>query len=226
MFWIAAILFALSLLVFRGAGDAWLRRRDGPGSKPAGCGMTSHEVARLLLEKSGHPEITVARARRSADSHHDPSGRRLLLDQDTYPEKSIAAVALAATLAAEASADANDRPAIASRRFVTRFLHPMLGVAMLAGIGLVVWRAALWKMLFFTWVGGNALLLVCHAMTLAIEYKLAARGMRMLESAGLLRESERADFESVAKGLPLRHFHSVGAALARILKALLPAKGW
>ena len=226
MFWFLALGFAVYFVVFQAARESWLRRLRGPGAVPDECGKPGHEVARLLLSSQGGDSVEVARGRGSLFARFDPRRRRILLGKSIYESKSIAAVSLAAVAVAEMISPPEERGAMANRRFVTRLLHPVLGLLLTIGLAACVFRPFLWKAVFFGWLAGGVLLLLGHAFTLSVEYKLAERAFRLLADAGLVRPSERENFEAVGKGLPLRDVQGVGQAVFRILGALLPVRGW
>ncbi|MFM7181494.1 MAG: zinc metallopeptidase [Verrucomicrobiales bacterium] len=226
MIWPFVLGFALYFLVFRSAAEAWNRRLRGPGSKSAGCGLTGNEVARALLEKFPEPRPVITRGRAHELARHDPRGRKLVLGPSVYDGKTIAATSLAALAVAEATCPEEDQPALAKRRSITRVLHPTVGVLIAAGMVMMIFRPTLWKPLLSVWLLSGVILLLGNAGTLAVEYKLAARAMRLLESVGFIRRGEEADFDQMRKGLPLREMRGVGSAVARVFRALLPVKGW
>lgn len=226
MYWLLGIGFALYLLVFRSAAEAWNRRARGAGKKSAGCGMSGQEVARALLESLPGPAPTVARGRAHELARHDPRRNRIVLGPDVHDTRTIASTSLAALAVAEATVPEEDKAALAARRGITRMLHPFLGLMLASGVVMAVFRPTLWKPLLALWLISGIILLLGHAGTLAAEYKLAARAMRLLEGAGLIRRGEEDDYEEMRKGLPLREVRGVGAAIARVFRALLPVKGW
>lgn len=226
MFWILALGFALYFVVFQAARESWLRRLRGPGAVVAGCAKPAHEVARQLLARHGVDSVTVARGRGSSPARFDVRRRRLLLGKAVFESTSVAAVSLAALAVAEIVAPPDEHGAKANRRFVTRFLHPTLGLLLTLGLVACVFRPLLWKAVFFGWLAGGVILLLGHAFTLAWEYKLAERALRMLEEAGFIRPSERESFHAMAKGLPLREVQGIGQSIFRIVAALLPVRGW
>ncbi len=226
MFWILALGFALYFVVFQAARESWLRRVRGPGAAEAGCAKPAHEVARQLLAKHGVDSVEVARGRGSSPARFDLRRRRLLLGKTVYESTTVAAVSLAALAVAEIVAPPEESGPMANRRFVTRLLHPTLGLLLTLGLVACVFRPLLWKAVFFGWLAGGVILLLGHAFTLAWEYKLADRALRLLADAGLIRPSERENFQAVAKGLPLREVQGIGQAIFRIVAALLPVRGW
>jgi Zn-dependent membrane protease YugP len=226
MIWIFAIGFGIYFLVFRAAADAWTRRTRGPGAKAASCGLAGHEVARALLESLPEPRPSITRGRGHELAHHDPRRKRLVLGPAVHDGRNIASVSLAALAVAEATTTGDELAPLAARRSVTRVLFPAIGALMAAGMVMAVFRPPLWKPLLFAWLLSGILLLLGHAGTLAVEYKLAARAMRLLGRAGLVGRGEESDFEEIRKGLPLRDVRGVGAAVARVFRALLPVKGW
>ena len=226
MIWPFALGFAVYFLVFRSAAEAWKRRMRGPGAKTAACGLSGHEVARALLEQVPEPRPAITRGRGHELARHDPRGKKLVLGPSVYEGKTIAAISLAALAVAEAIGPEDERAALAARRTITRVLHPAIGALISAGMVMLVIRPPLWKPLLFVWLLSGVILLLGHAGTLAVEYKLAARAMRQLGDAGLIGRGEDAEFDQVRKGLPLRDVRGVGAAVARVFRALLPIKGW
>lgn len=226
MLWLLGIGFAIYLLVFRSAAEAWNRRSRGVGKKPAGCGLSGQEVARALLDSLPGLRPGVARGRAHELARHDPRRNQIVLGPEVYDQRTIAAAGLAALAVAEATAPEEDQAALAGRRSVTRLLHPFLGVMLAAGVVISVFRPILWKPLLAFWLISGIILLLGHAGTLAAEYKLAARALRLLDGAGLIRRGEEDDYEELRKGLPLREVRGVGAAIARVFRALLPVKGW
>lgn len=226
MIWLFALGFAIYFLVFRSAAEAWTRRLRGPGAKPAACGLPGHEVARALLENLPEPRPAITRGRAHELARHDPRGKKLVLGPAVYEGKTIAAVSLAALAVAEAATPDDEQPALVARRSITRVLHPAIGVLISAGVVMTIFRPPLWKPLLAVWLLSGVVLLLGNAGTLAVEYKLAARAMRLLDRGGLIRRGEETDFDGVRKGLPLRDMRGVGAAVARVFRALLPVKGW
>lgn len=226
MFWLFALGFGIYFLVFRSAAEAWNRRMRGPGAKPATCGLSGHEAARSLLESLPEPRPTITRGRGHELARHDPRGKKIVLGPAIHEGKSVAAISLAALAVAEATTPENEQGALAARRTITRVLHPAIGVLITAGMAVTLFRPYLWKPLLSLWLLSGILLLLGNAGTLAFEYKLAARATRLLSQAGLIGRGEENDFEEMRKALPLREMRGVGAAVARVFRALLPVKGW
>lgn len=226
MIWLFALGFAIYFLVFRSAAEAWNRRMRGPGAKTAACGLSGHEVARALLGNMPEPRPSITRGRGHELARHDPRGKKLVLGPSVYEGRDIAAVSLAALAVAEATAPEEEQVALSARRTITRVLHPAIGALIAAGVVMTIFRPPLWKPMLALWLGSGILLLLGNAGTLAVEYKLAARAMRLLDGGGLIGRGEDDNFEVVRKGLPLRDVRGVGAAVARVFRALLPVKGW
>ena len=226
MIWFFAMGFALYFFAFRAAADAWASRRRDPGGKPARCGLHGHEVARRLLDANNVLNVAVVKARGSDTAHYDPRKHRVMLGSVAYEDKSLAAMALAAIAVAEACTPEADRANLANRRFVTRFLHPVLGLVLALGCVAVVFRPVAWKLLASGWILGGVILMFGHAFTLGGEYKLVVRAMGMLQQARLLERQEEEDCDILRKGLPLRDVRGLGSAIGRIATALLPFKGW
>jgi Zn-dependent membrane protease YugP len=224
--WLFVLGFAIYFLVFRSAAEAWNRRTRGPGAKTAACGLSGHEVARALLENLPQPTPSIARGRAHELARHDPRGKKLVLGPSVYDGKTITAVSLAALAVAEAATPDEEQAGLAARRSVTRFLHPAIGALISAGVVMTLFRTPLWKPLLVVWLLSGVILLLGNASTLAAEYKLAARAMRLLDRAGLIARGEESGFEEMRKALPLREMKGVGAAVARVFRALLPVKGW
>ena len=226
MTWLFVLGFGIYFIVFRSAAEAWNRRLRGPGAKQAACGFSGHEVARALLETAPEPRPTIIRGRGHELARYDPRGKKLVLGPAVHDGKTIAAVSLAALAVAEAVCPDDEQPALAARRSITRFLHPAIGALIAAGVVMTIFRPPLWKPLLAAWLLSGVVLLLGNTTTMAGEYKLAARATRLLAEAGLISRREEADFEEMRKGLPLRDMRGVGAAVARVFRALLPVKGW
>ena len=102
----------------------------------------------------------------------------------------------------------------------------MLGILLVGIAASLIFFAPFWKALFMLWLLSALALLIGHICTLSVEYRIGSQALKLLHQRGWIAAYERDSYEEFRKGAALRDVQGVGAALSRVLRALLPFAAW
>ncbi len=184
-------------------------------------GLSGLDAAKLILEASGIPEVTIESVPGILSDHYDPRTRTVRLSREILEGRTPAAVAVAAHECGHALQHAeNYRPMEARSAIVpavnlgSNLAMPMIFLGFLLG-GLRGGGPGT----LFLWLGilGFAMAVVFHLVTLPVEFDASRRAIRILESSGLVASDE---MPGVRKTLFAAGFTYVASALIAIATLL------
>lgn len=180
--------------------------------KQAVSGVTGAQASRRLLDQAGLSDIAIEEIPGNLTDHYDPRGRVLRLSQGVARSNSLAALGVAAHETGHAIQDAKGyvpmkiRAAVVPAASFGSSMGPMIFFAgiifsashTLMNIGIVLFTAAV----------------IFQIVTLPVEFDASSRAMQLLQSNGLVVQSEAQGARKVLTAAAMTY---VAAALMSIL---------
>jgi hypothetical protein len=192
----------------------------------AASGLSGAEAARQVLHSAGIHDVEVVAQEGLLSDHYDPLHKRLVLSQDNYFGRSVAALGVAAHEAGHAIQHANAylplqirMAAIGATNFASQLVMwlPLIGIF----TGLLSTYTGLLVMAV-----GWGIIMAFNLITLPVEFDASRRAKRVLLGMGLVRQGPEA--EGVNKVLGAAAWTYVAAFLTSLvffLWYLLPLLG-
>src|SRR5688572_2066620 len=182
---------------------------------PTGSGLSGAEVAREILDSAGLQGMPIEMTHGHLTDHYDPMHKRLVLSEENYRGRSIAAAGVAAH---EAGHALQHKAAF----FPMHLRTTMVPVVNFASAG-AFWAAAIGFMLqsanlvLFGIIGFGAMA-AFHLVTLPVEFDASSRAKKQLQTLGLIRDPEEA--RGVSKVLNAAAMTYVAALVTSLLTLL------
>ena len=187
--------------------------------------MTGAMAAERILQSQGIYDVRIERVSGRLTDHYDPSAKVLRLSDVTYDNASVAAVGVAAHECGHALQHARGYAPLKIRGS----LVPVANLGSYAGMILFMVG------LFFSSAVGNTLLTVgillfsaavlFQLVTLPVEFDASARAIRLLESTGILGQSELKDSKKVLRAAALTYVAGAATAIIQLARLLMIAGG-
>jgi uncharacterized protein len=156
---------------------------------PTGSGMSGAEVAREILDSAGLTSMPVEVTPGQLSDHYDPTRRALVLSEDNYYGRSIAAAGVAAHEAGHAlQHKAAYYPMHLRTTMVPAVNFASMGAFWAAAIGFML---ASPKLVLFGIIGFG-IMAMFHLVTLPVEFDASSRAKKQLQALGLIRDPEEA----------------------------------
>ncbi|MEK6537411.1 MAG: zinc metallopeptidase [Actinomycetota bacterium] len=180
--------------------------------KQAVSGVTGSQASRRLLDQAGLSDVAIEEIPGNLTDHYDPRGRVLRLSQGVARSNSLAALGVAAHETGHAIQDAKGyvpmkiRAAVVPAASFGSSMGPMIFFAgiifstshTLMNIGIVLFTAAV----------------IFQIVTLPVEFDASSRAMQLLQSNGLVVQSEAQGARKVLTAAAMTY---VAAALMSTL---------
>jgi uncharacterized protein len=159
----------------------------------AASGVTGAQAAAEIMRRVGINDVEIVAQPGELTDHYDPRHKRLVLSEQNFHGRSLAAVGIAAHEAghaiqhAKAYAPLNLRMAsvgitgIASQAVLWL---PLIGMVLFG----MPYLAAMWIM-----AAGWGMIMLFNLITLPVEFDASDRARKMLLSTGIVREGEEAN---------------------------------
>ena len=180
-------------------------------------GMSGAETAMRILQSQGLYDVQVRHVAGTLTDHYDPRNRTVNLSDAVYGSSSIAAVGVAAHECGHAVQHA------------TGYSLLNLRTAMVPVVNLgsqLSWPMILIGVMF----GGTSLVnigillfTVCVAfqlVTLPVEYNASSRALKLLESNGILRDSEIGQTKTVLGAAALTYVAGAAGSILQLLRLM------
>ena len=182
---------------------------------PTGSGMSGAEVAREILDSAGLHGMPVEMTHGHLTDHYDPMRKALVLSEENYHGRSIAAAGVAAHEAGHAlQHKAAYFPMHLRTTMVPAVNFASQGAIWAAMIGLMLQAP---KLVLFAIIG-FAILSLFHLVTLPVEFDASRRAKKQLQSLGLIRDPEEA--RGVSKVLNAAAMTYVAALITSVMTLL------
>ncbi|MDD6058261.1 MAG: zinc metallopeptidase [Clostridiales bacterium] len=184
-------------------------------------GMTGAEAAQRLLHAAGIFDVTIHHVSGSMTDHYNPAKRTLALSDTVYGSTSVAAIGVAAHECGHAIQHNNGYAPLSFRTVLVP----------IANIGsTLAWPMILVGLLFTRNTGtvfinlGILLFSVAvlfQLVTLPVEFNASSRALKMLETQGILSESELPYTKKVLKAAAMTYLASAAAGILQLLRLIL-----
>ena len=183
-------------------------------------GKTAAEVASMLLQRAGIPNITVNRVAGQLTDHYDPRKKTIGLSESVYGSTSIASIGVAAHECGHAIQHNIGYSPLMIRNAIVPVINlssnlwillVMLGF-FLNAMGLVMFGI----MLF-------AGVIVFHLITLPVEFNASSRALAMLNNTGTLSSGELVGARAVLRAAAWTYVAAAVMAVMQLLRLILVA---
>lgn len=194
-------------------------------AKPNARKMTGKDAARMILDASGLPEISVEVSRGgSLSDHYDPVHGVVHLSSDIYYNTSIASISVAAHEVGHAIQHKEHYGFIALRNRIL----PIANIASQLGwivlvIGLFMFAST--PVILYIGLSLIFVILLFQILTLPIEFNASNRAIKNLQSYQLISDNETDDVKRMLKAAAFTYVAAVLSTLAQILRILLMILG-
>jgi Zn-dependent membrane protease YugP len=156
---------------------------------PMTANMSGAEVAREILDSAGLQGMPIEMTHGHLTDHYDPMHKRLVLSEENYHGRSIAAAGVAAHEAGHAlQHKAAFFPMHLRTTMVPAVNFASAGAFWAAGIGFMLQSP---KLVIFGIIGFGIMALF-HLVTLPVEFDASSRAKKQLQSLGLIRDPQEA----------------------------------
>lgn len=156
---------------------------------PMTAHMSGAEVAREILDSAGLHGMPIEMTHGHLTDHYDPMHKRLVLSEENYHGRSIAAAGVAAHEAGHAlQHKAAFFPMHLRTTMVPAVNFASAGAFWAAGIGFMLQSP---KLVIFGIIGFGIMALF-HLVTLPVEFDASRRAKKQLQSLGLIRDPQEA----------------------------------
>jgi len=179
---------------------------------PAARGLTGAEAARRLLDAAGLSAVSIEMTGGRLTDHYDPRSRKLVLSEDNFHGRSVAALGVACHEAGHAIQHAQAYAPLQMRQAIWPvagfgswlawplfFLGLILSQPPLMDIGILVFLVAA----FFT------------IITLPVEFDASGRAIKLLAQHGIVTREEQSGARAVLNAAALTY---VAAALMSVVQ--------
>ena len=189
---------------------------------PASSGATGAEVAAAILERAGIHDVEIVPHDEMLGDHYDPIHKRLVLSEQNYHGKSLAALGVAAHECGHAIQHQIAYAPLGWRMSAigtVNFVSPLTGILPLLGmIGFLPWHSVI----VFMAVSMGVIMLF-NLVTLPVEFDASRRAKEILAGMGFIGSPE--EIAGVRKTLDAAGWTYIAAfltSLAYFLYYLLP----
>ena len=188
-------------------------------------GMSGAQAAETILHANGIYDVTIQRVSGSLTDHYDPRNKTLNLSESVYGSMSVAAIGVAAHECGHAVQHARGYAPLQIRGA----LVPVANLGSNAGILLFMVG------LFFSSALGDTLLMLgiilfsaavlFQLVTLPVEFDASARAIKLLESNGILGQTELRGTKKVLGAAALTYVAGAATAIIQLARLILIAGG-
>lgn len=183
-------------------------------------GLTGADVARRILDANGLQNVRIERVSGSLTDHFDPRSNVVRLSDATHSSNSVGAIGVAAHECGHAIQYAKSYAPIKIRNSIVpavnignRLSMPLFILGLILGsYNLSILGAALF-----------GLVLVFQLVTLPVEFNASRRALKILDSNGILSESETRGAKKVLSAAAMTYVAAVAATALQLLRLLLIA---
>jgi Zn-dependent membrane protease YugP len=182
----------------------------------ARSGITGREAAEYVLRSAGVSGVEIASTRGHLTDHYDPTKKRLVLSEENYHGRSLAALGVAAHEAGHAIQHAEGYAALKARMAlvpVVGVANNMLMVVMLGGI----FFGGIGSMFAVVGLLAYGAMALFNLITLPVEFDASKRAKLALVNTGILSEDERRGVDETLDAAGLTYVAAFVGSLAWLL---------
>ena len=183
-------------------------------------GMTGCDAARSILDRNGLYNVRIEHVAGDLTDHYDPRANVIRLSDATYNSNSVAAIGVAAHEAGHAVQHATDYTPIKIRNAFVPVANIGSTLSMplfFLGIFLGIYNLAIAGAVLFSAV------LAFQLITLPVEFNASRRALAVLDSTGMLSETEVKQAGKVLKAAAMTYVAAVAATALQLLRLLMIA---
>lgn len=223
MFFDPTMIFVIIGLVLSLAASALVKGTFAKYSRVRSMsGMTGAQAAERILHSAGIYDVNITRVAGNLTDHYDPRSKTLRLSDATYASASVAAVGVAAHECGHAIQH--------QQRYAPLVLRSTLVPAANLGSSLawpifVVGLVASLPALTTAGILLFGLAVLFQLVTLPVEINASRRAVRLLESTGVLGQTENNGVKKVLTAAALTYVASLAASILQLLRLLVLAGG-
>ncbi len=181
-------------------------------------GATGAEIAKILLEHNGLPDVKIEAVQGKLSDHYDPRSNTVRLSTDNYRGRSLSAVAVAAHEVGHAI------------QHGTGYIPLKIRHSILPATNLGSWAA--FPLFIIGFLFNTPLLMdigiilfagvvVFHFVTLPVEFNASHRALAQLSSYGMLVEEEVRGARKVLNAAALTYVAATAVALIHLVRLLI-----
>ncbi len=192
---------------------------------PAQSGLSGAQAAAQILRRSGINDVEIVAGQGHLTDHYDPMNKRLVLSEQNFHGRSVAALGIAAHECGHAVQHARAYAPLQWRMAavgLTRFSSPMLYLPMFGmAFGLIAPYTG-----FLIMAIGMGIMMLFNLVTLPVEFDATRRAKAILGETGMIRAGEEQEgMSAVLDAAAWTYVAAFVTSLAYFLMYLLPLLG-
>ncbi len=186
---------------------------------PSRSGMTGAQAAERLLHSNGIYDVSIEHVRGTLTDHYDPRTKTVRLSDSTYHATSVAAIGVAAHECGHVLQHHQEYVPLKLRTM----LVPAANLGSRAGVPLILLGIILGynNLLIQIGIWVFALAVLFQIVTLPVEYNASKRALRLLQSQGILTETETGQSGKVLQAAALTYVAAAANAVLQLLRLIL-----
>ena len=185
-------------------------------------GLSGYGAARRILDANGLSHVNIEQVHGELTDHYDPRANVIRLSESVYHATSPAAIGVAAHEAGHAIQHAKNYKPIAVRSKLVPVTNIGSAISMpLFFIGLIF----SYYPLLIAGIILYSLVSIFQLVTLPVEFDASSRAMRVLESSGILNETELKASRKVLSAAAMTYVAALLTSLLTLLRLIILANG-
>ena len=185
-------------------------------------GLSGYGAARRILDANGLSHVKIEQIRGNLTDHYDPRANVIRLSESVYHATSPAAIGVAAHEAGHAIQYAKNYSPIKARAS----LIPLTNIGSMLSMPLfLIGLIFAFPPLTILGIVLYSLVALFQLVTLPVEFNASARAMSVLESSGILNETELRASRKVLTAAAMTYVAALLTSLLTLLRLLILANG-
>ena len=185
-------------------------------------GLSGYGAARRILDANGLSHVKIEQVRGNLTDHYDPRANVIRLSESVYHATSPAAIGVAAHEAGHAIQYAKNYSPIKARAS----LIPLTNIGSMLSMPLfLIGLIFAFPPLTILGIVLYSLVALFQLVTLPVEFNASARAMSVLESSGILNETELRASRKVLTAAAMTYVAALLTSLLTLLRLLILANG-
>lgn len=192
---------------------------------PTSRGLSGAEAAALVLHQEGVRGVDIVAQQGFLGDHYDPTNRRLVLSEENFYGRSVAAVGVAAHEAGHAIQHARSYGPLHLRMAavgITNFASSLVMILPLVGMITGLFATTLG---FGLMALGWGIIMAFNLVTLPVEFDATKRAKAALSGMGIVSDHERSGVDKVLNAAAWTYVAAFVSSLAWMFYFLLPLLG-